>query len=258
MIKISQNHVDRLLGKPITLFAKFHSKTKIVSFPKPEVIAKKNKNGKEYKRLFKTYPRLEKVLLPEPLDISKFSLLEALNKRESTRNYSPEELSLDSISALLFYSGGINLSKGKRGSKYFYPSAGGRYPLEIYFISINSELIPGIYHYSIKSHALEKIGSRKHLLMEKSFGQEWVQKAHGLIIISAVFNRTTQKYGDRGYRAILQEVGFLGQLIYLLSAVLNIGCCAVAGFVDDRLNKMIDVDGVNESVVGVFSVGNIG
>ncbi len=51
------------------------------------------------------------------------------------------------------------------------------------------------------------------------------------------------------------EAGYLGQNIYLVSAALNLACCAIGGYLDDKLNKLLDVDGVKESVVAIAVVG---
>ena len=70
-----------------------------------------------------------------------------------------------------------------------------------------------------------------------------------------MFKRTILSYGDRGYRHILVEAGHLGQNIYLNSVALGLSCCAIGGYIDDKLNSLIDVDGLNESVVYVLAVG---
>jgi nitroreductase len=48
----------------------------------------------------------------------------------------------------------------------------------------------------------------------------------------------------------------VGQNIYLNSAALNLVCCGVGGFKDDELNKLLDLEGAEESVVNVLAVGN--
>ena len=65
------------------------------------------------------------------------------------------------------------------------------------------------------------------------------------------------KYRDRGYRHTLTELGALTQNIYLLSAVLKLGCASIGGFIDDKLNSLLDLDGEDESVLGVIAVGEI-
>ena len=98
---------------------------------------------------------------------------------------------------------------------------------------------------------------RKKTDLSKCFlNQNWVKKSGCIILISAVFKRNTIKYGDRGYRHIMQEAGHLGQNIYLISSALGLGCCAISGFNDEELNNMLDLDGVNEGVIYSFSIGS--
>jgi len=50
-----------------------------------------------------------------------------------------------------------------------YPSAGARYPLEIYVVILNSKEIPeGIYHYNVKWNTLELLekGDFKQIITE--------------------------------------------------------------------------------------------
>lgn len=81
------------------------------------------------------------------------------------------------------------------------------------------------------------------------------KKSGILILLSAVFSRSEIKYGSRGYRHILTEVGHLSQNIYLASAALKLDCCSIGGYMDDKLNELLDLDGLEESVVGVTAVG---
>ena len=54
---------------------------------------------------------------------------------------------------------------------------------------------------------------------------------------------------------ILQESGHIGQNIYLVSEALGLKCCALAGTKDENLEKLIDIDGITESVVYALAVG---
>ena len=88
------------------------------------------------------------------------------------------------------------------------------------------------------------------------FNQKWIKKSAMLIIVTAIFERTTTKYGDRGYRHILTEYGHIAQNVYLLSSAFGLGCCSIGGFIDNGLNKLLDIDPVDESVIGVIAVGS--
>jgi len=57
------------------------------------------------------------------------------------------------------------------------------------------------------------------------------------------------------YRYILQEAGHIGQDAYLVSEALGMKCCALGGTRDENLEKLIDIDGVTESVVYALALG---
>ena len=85
----------------------------------------------------------------------------------------------------------------------------------------------------------------------------WIEKAGCLIVLTAVFKRNSIKYGDRGYRHIISEAGHIGQNFYLLASALGMGICGIGGYVDDTINKFLDIDGVDESVVYLLAAGEI-
>lgn len=213
----------------------------------------------EWKTIYyKAYPRFEQVILPTPSS-NNFDLYKMLLKRESSRNFSNKPIELNNLSDLLYYSVGMKkVINNKSSDSRMYPSAGGRYPLEIYpFIFNVNQLNQGVYHYHFKTHSLETL-LQKLILKEvvKQFQMPWIRKTGMLFVISAVFDRSEMKYGDRGYRHILTEYGHLAQNIYLVGTALDLGVCSIGGFVDNGLNKMIDIDGRVESVIGVVAVGN--
>jgi len=51
------------------------------------------------------------------------------------------------------------------------------------------------------------------------------------------------------------EAGHLAQNIYLVTTALGLGCVAIGGFMDDEINEILEVDGVNEAVVYVIAIG---
>lgn len=216
---------------------------------------------KEWKKVyFKSYPRLPIIKLPKPgLKVS-ISLKKTLFNRHSVRNFSRESLSLKELSTLLYFSAGIKGSSYVDGGERFYPSAGARYPLEVYPLILNVDgLKNGIYHYYVKSNALEVLDISPGIeeKIHKNLDLSWAKKSAVILITTAVFYRTQMKYSQRGYRHILSELGGLNQNIYLLSTALKIGCCSMGGYVDDELNKLLDLEQPLESVIGATAVGKI-
>jgi len=54
------------------------------------------------------------------------------------------------------------------------------------------------------------------------------------------------------------DTGFVGQNIYLVATALNLGTCAVAGFLDDEINNILRIcDDNNEFVALIMTVGKL-
>ncbi len=174
-----------------------------------------------------------------------------LKMRKSTRKFTQRAITLEEIGDILYYSAGIVREKKYRS----YPSAGARYPLELYLIALNTELPRGIYHYNVKKDYVEQI----HLIHSFSsliyFNQLWPKNGSCHVIITSVFNRTIDKYGNRGYRYILMEAGHMTQNLSLVCEALSLGGCIIGGFIEDKLNKLLGIDGVHETVLSVFTIG---
>ncbi|HWA51792.1 MAG TPA: SagB/ThcOx family dehydrogenase [Patescibacteria group bacterium] len=237
---------------------KFNNSIKIKNFSKTKTSY--SAWPEQWKKVYyKAYPKFPQVLLPDPAR-ARWSLDDALIKRKSQREFTKKDIKIQDLSTLLYFSSGLKelLFKGS-GERRFYPSAGARYPLEIYPVIFNAESIkPAIYHYHVKSHSLEEIYSNSFVAqIIKQFNQPWIRKSSMLIVVSAVFERTDNKYGDRGLRHIFTEYGHYAQNIYLISQELGLGSCSIGGFIDDGLNKLLDFDPIDESVIGVIAIGTL-
>lgn len=206
---------------------------------------------------FKTYPRFKKILLPASKPFADF--FDLLMIRKTDRSFSKDALTLDKLSPLLKYSCGITHESTEYNSRRAYPSGGARYPLEIYPIIFNDVegIHAGTYHYNVKEHALDTLSERP--FSDNDIAQlvtyPWVQKSSALIIITAVFWRSQMKYGERGYRYIMLEAGHTGQNIYLTSMALGLKCSGLGGTRDLNIEKLLDIDGVDESLVYALVVG---
>lgn len=63
------------------------------------------------------------------------------------------------------------------------------------------------------------------------------------------------KYGDRGYRFLMQESGFVAQTISLLAESINLSSCMLGGYNDDKVNEFIGIDGVFETINKIIVIG---
>ena len=165
----------------------------------------------------------------------------ALAKRRSIREYADKSLTIEQVMQLLWAAQGITLEQyGFRTA----PSAGGTYPLEIYLVTKRSgveSLEPGIYHYEPRGPRLVKriSGDFSGQLMAAALDQEWVGSAPVNFVVTAVFERTTGKYGERGVRYVWQESGHAAQNIYLQAVALGLGNVVVGAFHDSEVQRIL-------------------
>ena len=171
--------------------------------------------------------------LPKPILKGTKSLEECIFERESIRNYSDKGIEIEKISQILW------ASQGKKGSKRTVPSAGATYPLEIY-ITIKDE---GYFYYNFVRHELQLISDKDvtKQLSQASWDQYFICEAYLNIIICAIFNRTTQRYGQRGVRYVFIEVGHCAQNIHLEAVALGLCSVPIGAFEDNAVKEVLNL-----------------
>jgi SagB-type dehydrogenase family enzyme len=251
----------------ISISELYHENSKLHPSIRTEMIAAGNYTATEMlamTRGYKQYRLTPQTKLPEIENIlpDTKTFDEVVASRRSVRDFGEEELSLSELSKVLHQSYGITgeIKRPDDGTIPLRstPSGGALYPAEIYLGIRNvSDLEPGIYHYNVPDHALELLisGDPTEKLYEVCCQQEYVKEASVVFLISGVFQRTKRKYGERGYRYVLLDVGHLGQNIYLSSTSLNLAVMTTCGFFDDEANKLLRIDGIDETTLYVAFVG---
>lgn len=214
-------------------------------------------------RAYKRYRQRPKIDLPpvQP-DHGAMSLRQTITSRRSQRSFAAEGLTLSELSAILRLSYGITgelpTPGGGRQPLRAAPSAGALYAAEMY-VSVRDVrgLDAGIYHFEVPDDqlALLRSGDVSERLAEVCCGQDYALKAAATVLISGVVERTTRKYGDRGYRYVLLDVGHLGQNLYLSGTALGLSITTTCGFYDDAAADLLGIEGSDEPV---FYVGFIG
>lgn len=189
------------------------------------------------------------------------TLVGLLQKRKSNRDltFAGKKITTDDLCSLLSFSAGeINLELKKRS----YPSGGQLYPVELYYINLvcadDSEMAPGVYHFSPCDNSISCIKTIQQGASSSSVigsPYEFLDNASGFIVCTLIPKRNVPKYGWLGIRLGLIEVGEIIQNIYLLAAAMEIKCCAVAGFDAEKVDELLDIDGLNEMSVMVVSIG---
>ncbi|MCK4651379.1 SagB/ThcOx family dehydrogenase [Candidatus Babeliales bacterium] len=179
-----------------------------------------------------------KLMLPS--STGNISIEKTIKKRRSIREFKNIPLSSLEISQLLWSAQGIT---NKKENFRATPSAGALYPLEIYIVCGNVQnLETGVYKYNPKKHELNSIqkGDKRNELFNACLQQKSIQKAPASIVICAIYDKTTKKYGARGKQYVHMEVGAASENIYLQAISLDIGTVFIGGFENDKVQKTIN------------------
>lgn len=210
---------------------------------------------------YKIYSRLDHIPLTKP-KAKETKLSEVLIARKSSRNFTGRAMKIDELSSILYYSAGCTEEVEKNNKTFHrrpYPSAGARYPLEIYPLVLHGDrdLPKGLYHYNPMSHSLAVLLKKITLNELKTLwlGQAWAAKASLILIITAVYERTTSKYGNKGISFCLLEAGHLAQNIYLKCQEVGVGCCAIGKLQEEEVIRLLDIKPEEEIPIYYLAIG---
>jgi len=183
----------------------------------------------------------EKITLPPPCLRNEAKVEEALWQRRSVRSFLDEALSLGEVSQLLFAAQGV--TEKNRGFRTA-PSAGALYPLVVYVVVGKvEELSPGVYRYYPQEHALEKMleGDKREELHRAALSQGAIREAPISLVFTAIYEKTTVKYGERGIRYVHMEAGHAAQNVYLQTEALELGTVAIGAFHDEEVARVLSL-----------------
>lgn len=206
---------------------------------------------------YKEYPGTRVIDLPKPVLAPGMSTEQAIAMRRSVRDYSGEPMTLGELSRLLFLASGVAAEEW--GSTHrTAPSSGALYPIEIYpVIHSVAGVAPGVYHYSFQHHALElmRAGDHRETVVQQGLGQEYLGRCGVVLFLTQILQRMRFRYQDRSYRYGMLEAGHIGENVYLAATSMGLGACGVGAFMDNGINAMLGVDGVEEATVYMLAAG---
>ena len=186
-----------------------------------------------------------------------------LRERRTWREFGKDPVAKETLGRLLHLSFGVQgwgrIPGGGRFALKTSPSGGGLHPLEAYILVRNVRGIArGVYHYDAVGHRLQGIrrGATSAEIQKLLAGQWWFRDAAFVVFLGAVFHRTQWKYDyPRAYRAVLAEAGHLCQTFCLTSTWLGLAPFCTMAFADTRIEALLKLDGISESVIYVMGGG---
>ena len=182
--------------------------------------------------------------------------------RKSHREYTEEPLSLEELSYLLWATQGV---KDIRGDNYAtvrpVASTGARHPFETYLAIQNVKgLKSGVYRYLALEHKLLFLWEEKNIL-EKITSGTLDQKFAGTAAVNFIWSclpyRGEWRYDKLAHKVMLIDAGHVCHGLYIACESLGLGTCAIAAYDQNLMDDLVKVDGKDEFVVYMASVGKV-
>ncbi len=210
----------------------------------------------------RTYPGAKRVPLPSARSWRMASLWSVLRRRRTVRRFASRPVDLGVLGRLLSAAAGVTGEVPVPGTNGLiqrlraWPSAGGLYPIELN-VALLDGLQVGAYHYDPVDACLEALveGPLRERLAPAVFAAEGEMAAPVLLVLSAVFERTMRKYGERGYRFVWLDAGHLAQNLLLAATALGLAACPIGGFQEAGVALAMGLD-ARETVVYLIAVGH--
>jgi len=197
---------------------------------------------------------------PDEFSIGRAPFLDLVNSRKSRRKYTPDPLTLEELSFLLWSTQGVKMVlKSGRGVQRTVASAGAKSPLETYLVINNvSGLEPGLYRYISFSHQLmyiKKIENAEERIGELAFDQKFVGTAPVIFCWTAIPYQTEWRYTILSHKFIAVDLGIVNQSLYMACEAINLGTVAIGYYEQNKMDELFDLNTDEEFVVLIAPVG---
>jgi SagB-type dehydrogenase family enzyme len=135
---------------------------------------------------------------------------------------------------------------------------------EVFLVSPEgSALDPGLYHYLLVDHSLERLRSGQLIdpLAECALdgspqaAHRFLAGAEAVLVIVSAVQRLCAKYSERGYFYGLLDAGLMAHRLELLASAVSLWCRQTWDFDDQGLAKLLGVDGANLAPTMVVALG---
>jgi SagB-type dehydrogenase family enzyme len=210
--------------------------------------------------VYKEYVGIDPLPLPVDLPETGVPALAALEypAEEAAGESIPD---LSQIAYLLYYSAGITKKLEYAGGEIHFRAAacaGALYPIEIYLVCGDLPgLAAGIYHFSPASFSLYPLrrGDFRSALASASGDEPAVRLAPAVLVYSAITWRSSWKYRARAYRYHFWDCGTILANNLAACRAIELITRLVMGFIDERVNWLLGIDGEDEKALALLPVG---
>ncbi len=176
--------------------------------------------------------KMKEVILPKP-KATQMILDDCIKQRRSIRSYKKDDLTVEQLSNLLWSMQGITEPTWKFRAA---PSGGATYPLEVLVAKKD-----GLFRYIPLGHKLVKLTDKdkRNDLSSAAWDQDFIGEAPVVFILTAIYPRITQRYGERGIRYAHMEIGHVAENCHLMAVALGLGSVPVGAFNDEKVKKLL-------------------
>ena len=158
-------------------------------------------------------------------------------------------------------------SRGGGSLPAFSFHRGGLYPVEVYLVcsdipgpamSIPDGLRAGVYHFSPADFALRRLrkGDYRGELSDAAGGNHAIAASAATLIFTGMFWRSAWKYQSRSYRYCFWDAGTVVANLLATASAAATPAQLVAAFIDDRVNRLLGIDGKREASLCLVAIGN--
>ena len=202
--------------------------------------------------------------LPGDFEEPRGELWSTLRERRTRRYCSPRPLALDVFSRLLLWTWGESRRIDDPAIGPYIlktsPSGGARHPVEVYPLVRRVEGVePGVYHYSVEDHALERIGEAiaDDRVVELCGGQPWLRDTPVIFLMTALLERSMWKYRQaHAYRVVHLDAGHLGQTFHLVATRLGLAPLTFGALATAEVEAILGLDGIREILLYAAAAGH--
>ena len=211
-------------------------------------------------RPFKVYPDLEPIPLPRDFTTSTRPALAALADPGTAAGDGPP-LDRAALARLLYFSAGVLRRRTYAGGEIFFRAAactGALYHIDVYLVCGTLPDLPaGVYHFGPHDFALRRLrdGDHRRALVDATAGEPAVASAPVVLAFTTTFWRNAWKYRARAYRHAYWDAGTMLANLLALAAAVELPVRVVAGFVDDAVNGLLDLDTEREVSLCLVPLG---
>jgi SagB-type dehydrogenase family enzyme len=209
---------------------------------------------------FKIYPTLEPSRLPDEVRQTGVAALSAIAESVPAQtNAAPD---LKAITQLLYLSAGITRQRKYSGGEIYFRAAactGALYEVELYLVCGElGDLPAGVYHFAPAEFGLRKLraGDCRSVLVEATGGEPAIAHAPLTVVCTCTYWRNAWKYQDRTYRHFGWDNGTLLANLLAVATALGLPAKVVCGYVDDKVNSLLDIDSQREVAFSLVALGH--